>query len=785
MNRARSERSHLVVIEPYMGFLEHMTDAPSEHAAAAGLGLPLEELCDALGCRITLMGWHDWYRYETRHDSFARWMPFPATRPLSAEVPVFEDPFADHALIQRRAIPACDPDLRHPFECGLSPRAFGLLAESDPMMLAAHIVSAEVEALAADDPIDAILAPMFCAPTFVAQMSRATGAGLRGIPVGIVVTGTSATRQAENGEGHWTRPAVTRRQMETMALGLADLLLCFGPVGDAEARRGQPAGEIVEAPRRVPPSTLDRLAALRDGGAAGGAVQFFLDEPKQGASGTLATLDAVQALWRAGTPPARPVLCSGADMTFPPSLPRDFRGYWSGRGWVRTMVEAGCWSWTAAPPEELRSTLVRLYPSAFEFLPDVWTELARGRSVLLSEAAAEGLAPGMPLPREATIAAHGDLAGALRSIEAAGPAALERTRRTLCGAIIEAHRGRGREERLSATIAALRRLLDGAIPAAHLGPAAARLLDARIGAAPSSVAPAAPLPAPPRLAVAVACYEMGDLVEQTVRSVWASTRLPDEILLVDDGSRGAETLAAIERLEVEAHRRDLPLRIVRQDNRGLTGARNRALEETSADLISFIDGDDLIDPRFYALACETLAANPELGGVAAWAETFGENVPPGFWNAPQPELPFLLFENTVFVPCTWPVALLRELGGYDPRQRYNYEDWELPIRVLAAGRPIVTIPRYLQRYRVRQDSLLRTMSDTQHQVMRQVLFDRHRDVVERFGPELAALTEHRLMRSLAAGSQRDGAAPRRRLGAVFGRIFHRIAARIRIPGAQE
>jgi len=239
---------------------------------------------------------------------------------------------------------------------------------------------------------------------------------------------------------------------------------------------------------------------------------------------------------------------------------------------------------------------------------------------------------------------------------------------------------------------------------------------------------------------------MGALLAETVHSVWNASRLPDEVILVDDGSYGDETLATIAALEAKAGQRGLPLRIIRQTNQGLAPARNAALAAASGGYISFIDGDDLIEPDFYGAALATLQANPGLGGVAAWAVTFGDGVPPGFWNAPQAELPLLFVENTIFVPCMMPTALLRELGGYDVTQRFNYEDWELSVRLLARGWPIVTIPRYMQRYRVRADSLLRTMSDVQNQVMRELFLIHHRDAAERFAPEIAMQIEHQLMK---------------------------------------
>ena len=107
-------------------------------------------------------------------------------------------------------------------------------------------------------------------------------------------------------------------------------------------------------------------------------------------------------------------------------------------------------------------------------------------------------------------------------------------------------------------------------------------------------------------------------------------------------------------------------------------------------------------------------------------------------------MPLLLAENSVIVPCVTRTALLRELGGYDIRQRYDSEDWELSIRMLASGWPIVTIPMHLMKYRIRHDSLYRSMTDLQNQVMREQLMMANRDIVAKFAIEICMQLEHQL-----------------------------------------
>lgn len=743
----RLARRHLVVVDAYQGLLETITDEPAKRAASVGLGLPLADLAEALDCRITLLDWQDWLAYEQRPDSFPQRMPFPTTRPLTAPGPAERRGAWPGVTIE--SVPALDPVRERPFEEGLSPRAYGLLANSDPLFLASYALGKQLEAIHRDDPIAAVILPMWGGCGYVPQLSRATGVDLAGVRFAVVVTDSSARRQAANGEGLWTRPAITRRQMEDLSLALADLVICYGPRGEAIARDGRSGGTVVTAPRRLDEALLDDIARAAETADASAPLRFFMYEPQQPASGTLVALDAVNALRHRGVRFEAPFVCGGPNMRFAPLKPRNFRAYWSSRGWVRELVEGGWWAWRGdpRPPGDCRA--VRLYPSLFDHLPEIWSELAAGGFVVLSPAAAEGLAPGQTLPDEVLLLAEPTaelIAGHLGRLRSLGPDRLDAARRRLCNAVLAAHRGPERQRLFDDMVGAVANLFAGRLAAPSLSSAARLLLDRRRPAVEQAPPVGGDMGGPHSLTVAVICYEMGDLVTETIHSVWRSHMLPDELILVDDGSHGAATLAAIDALEAEAQARRLPLRVLRQSNRGLAAARNAALAIASGTHISFIDGDDLIEPEFYGLALDVHRKNPGLGGVAAWAITFGDGVADGFWNAPQPELPLLLVENVVFVPCMMPTGLLRDLGGYDTGQRYNYEDWELGIRLLAAGWPIVTIPRYLQKYRIRQDSLYRTMSDVQNQVMRELLLGRHRETVARFAPEVAMQIEHQLLK---------------------------------------
>lgn len=780
---------HLVLVEAYDGMLEFLSADPEERVAARGLGLPLGAIAERLGSRITVLTWDEWLEYETTPGTFFHRMPFPATRALTPPGPTRGSPFAGGRIVFR-PIPVRDPGHGEPLPLRPpSPLMEGLLANSDPLFLLSYCLGQFLETMLAADPFQAVVVPMWGGAGYVAQMARATGASALGeVPFVSVVTDISAVRHRVNGDGLWTRPGITRRQMEEVSLALADLTIVYGHRGARLAVDGRlpEAGPPVLAPRHVPEAVLERLTAAAGRPVGAERVDFFLSEPQDPASGVLTALDAAAELSRREVRLTHPIVSAGPDTRFAPMKPRGFTGYWSSRGFVRELLRTGYWAW-APRYEALPGTLpARLYPSSFEHLPAPWAELERGSAVFLSAAAAEGLLPGSKPPSEALIEGEPTptgLADVIARWSGAPPSRLDSIRRELCASVAASHRGLERARLLEATVEALHVVLQGRSSPQRLDRAALLFLDrtkplrsvveSHKGSAPTVRSAAAT----GTLSVVVVCHNMGPLITETVESVWRSELLPDELLLVDDGSDDAETsirLAALERAAVE-HRR--PLRIVRQRNLGLAAARNAGLHAATGEFISFLDGDDLIEPAFYRLAVDTLRRNPGLGGVAAWAFCFGDGIPDGFWNAPQPEFPLLLVENTVIVPCLTRTALLQELGGYDGQQRYNYEDWELSVRLLESGRPLVTIPQYLQRYRMRPESLYRTMTEVQNQGMRELMLSRHRETAARFAMEVAMQLEHRLMQRVHASPAPAGGG-RQLARALLSIVVRRLRGRL-------
>ena len=91
---------------------------------------------------------------------------------------------------------------------------------------------------------------------------------------------------------------------------------------------------------------------------------------------------------------------------------------------------------------------------------------------------------------------------------------------------------------------------------------------------------------PAAVSVIIPCYGQAHFLGEAIESVLGQTH-PAEVVVVDDGSPDNTA-------EVAA--RYPGIRCVRQDNRGLGGARNAGFAVSKGDYVMFLDADDRLLP---------------------------------------------------------------------------------------------------------------------------------------------------------------------------------------------
>ena len=205
-----------------------------------------------------------------------------------------------------------------------------------------------------------------------------------------------------------------------------------------------------------------------------------------------------------------------------------------------------------------------------------------------------------------------------------------------------------------------------------------------------------------KVSIVIPCFNGGGLVREAVASALAQTHADVEVVVVDDGSTDPVTLAALEGVDAG------PARVIRQENRGLSGARNRGIEEATGDYILPLDHDDEIYPTYVAQAAAVLDEQPGVGIVYARAERFGASS--GEWVLPDFTVGRMLTGNLIHASAAFRREDWRTVGGYSSALRRGYEDHDFWLKLLSLGRDVVRLDEILFRYRDTEDSLVKAMT---------------------------------------------------------------------------
>jgi len=191
----------------------------------------------------------------------------------------------------------------------------------------------------------------------------------------------------------------------------------------------------------------------------------------------------------------------------------------------------------------------------------------------------------------------------------------------------------------------------------------------------------------PTIAAVIPLYNGAAFIEETLRSVFAQTRTPDEIIVVDDGSTdgGADIVRRI------AGDRAI---VLRQPNQGQSCARNTGIAHASSDLIALLDHDDIWYPTHLEELTAQFMIDPGLGWAYSnsdWIDLSGAVILPAYLDThgsthPKRTALHCVAEDAHVLPSSSLIskAALEAVGGFDVRLS-GYEDDDLFGRLFRAG----------------------------------------------------------------------------------------------------
>jgi glycosyltransferase involved in cell wall biosynthesis len=176
-------------------------------------------------------------------------------------------------------------------------------------------------------------------------------------------------------------------------------------------------------------------------------------------------------------------------------------------------------------------------------------------------------------------------------------------------------------------------------------------------------------------------------LENALKSVYSQTRLPEEVIVVDDQSPDVD----IKSLEELSSRYGFVL--LQQTNQGQSAARNLGVNHTNCSHICFLDQDDLFLKNHIEDLLLAWDSNPRLAFVYGDAWRQDENGHVFIRTTYRPDLEietaslFVLAGKDILITpgmTMFSRSHFISVGGFDERLR-GYEDDDLIFRLVASG----------------------------------------------------------------------------------------------------
>ncbi|MGO5284024.1 glycosyltransferase [Catenibacterium mitsuokai] len=174
-----------------------------------------------------------------------------------------------------------------------------------------------------------------------------------------------------------------------------------------------------------------------------------------------------------------------------------------------------------------------------------------------------------------------------------------------------------------------------------------------------------------RISIVIPVYQVENYIKRCLDSILSQTYSNLEIILIDDGSRDMSGKICDEYVI-----KDSRVKVIHQDNAGVSVARNKGLDICTGDYVTFVDSDDFLEPLMYEKMMEKVTEyNCDVvmcdcvkdDGVIQTPYT--HDIRAGFYNYNQLKeeyYPHLLMMENVEYPATisnWLILFKREVAS--------------------------------------------------------------------------------------------------------------------------
>ena len=202
----------------------------------------------------------------------------------------------------------------------------------------------------------------------------------------------------------------------------------------------------------------------------------------------------------------------------------------------------------------------------------------------------------------------------------------------------------------------------------------------------------------PEISVVIITHDRYKYLLEAIESAAKQTLIPSEIIVVDDGS----PVPIMEQMEKDEFLLpEIPLRVVRIEDKGPAAARNTGAARSKSGLIAFLDDDDQWKSN-YLEKCVRHMKCKNVDCVIAWLTCFdGKKQWPGKWFPEKFEKLDLYDKNLGFIGSNFVITrtAYEQISGFDDAL-LGSEDKDFLIRLVAQKIAIGVLSEPLVLYRI-------------------------------------------------------------------------------------
>jgi len=232
----------------------------------------------------------------------------------------------------------------------------------------------------------------------------------------------------------------------------------------------------------------------------------------------------------------------------------------------------------------------------------------------------------------------------------------------------------------------------------------------------------------PRVNIVIPAYNAEAFIAATVRSALDQTFTDLQVTVIDDGSKDATAAnAALD---------DARVRVISQENRGMSRSRNRGMAEADSEFVALLDADDLWHPEKLRLQLQALQDRPDHDFCYSAFDVWHGEARPDYFRQPRQGsvdesrsgwiYPVLVLDNYALPSSViWRRSAWDSMGGFLTDNQQT-DDWEYLVRASTQHR-FVRLAESFVLYRQHPVSLSRRIPATNTTELMRA------DLIRRFG----------------------------------------------------